>query len=604
MSSPNSSPTNSPTDSQTNTPVRRGIDISGLSFRSLRENDAEYVDKSFLIEQILLERSGVLLLPRPRRFGKSINMEMLYEFFARENAPSEHLFEGLYLKSIWEKVQPHFRRYPTLLLTLKELKPSAFEDWHERLSAMLGELVRKHAYLLPVLTPEEQVDFQALLQRNASTGVMARSLRLLCEWLYRFHGEKVVIIIDEYDAPIQEAWLLTERALPKGPELCPGILKPDGSTLYSVVISFFRTFFGAAFKGNPLLFKGILTGILRVSRESIFSDLNNIDVYTMLSRHYWNAFGFTEAEVADLFERQQQTERLPLARRWYNGYKFGGETIYNPLSVMKFLKEEGQPPQAYWIGSSDNALIRHMLEDRALTYHDDFQTLLAGQWLEVPVIDNLSLPELATSTEALYSLLLFAGYLKAELIGIDGDGAGRYAVSIPNLEVAQLYRRTFTHWLGGLLPGGDTRAVEHLQKALLTGQEDAVQRMLSDLALKLLSFQDGQGRDPEAFYHGLLLGLFASLQSRFRVESNREAGLGRADLLIAPREAGQPGAVLELKVARKGKKSLTKALAEGEAQQRDRLYATNLEAAGAHPIHRWVVAFDGKVVKVRLVGQA
>lgn len=579
----------------------RGIDISGLSFRGLRENGAEYVDKSHFIETLIEDPSGAFLFPRPRRFGKSINMEMLYEFFAKENAPSEHLFEGLHIQSVWDLAGPHFRRHPTLLITLKELKASSFMEWERKLQSLLRDLMKPHEYLLPTLDRHEQVMFQSFLDEKADGVLMSRALRLLCEWLHRFHGEKVVILIDEYDAPIQEAWLLTEKALKKDPALCPGQIKPDGSTLYTEVTQFFRTFLGAAFKGNPLLYKGILTGILRVSRESIFSDLNNLAVHSLLSEQYSSAFGFTESDVISLFERQGQSERLDIARQWYNGYRFGSNTLYNPWSVMNFLLRPTLPPQAYWVGSSDNALIRHMLEDRALSYHDDFETLLAGKPLEVPVVDNLALPELGTSSAALYSLLLFAGYLKAELIGLDWRGAGRYAVSIPNYEVEQLYHRTFAAWLGKLLPGGDARGVELLQRAILTGAEDQLQHILSELALKMMSFQDGSIPMPEAFYHGLLLGLCASLQGKFRVESNREAGLGRADLLIAPLQPGQPGAVLELKVAIKGKKTLKKALAEGEAQQQGRLYATALESCGAHPIHRWVVAFDGKVVKVKWV---
>lgn len=582
------------------------INLTDASFRILRERRArglqcELVDKTAFIEELLEDVSSVFLFPRPRRFGKSLNIDMLNEFFAQENLPSEHLFEGLYIKRVWERVAPHFRRYPTVYFSFKELKPTSFESWEGMLRSCLSDLARKYEYVFPKLDASEQNDLRMLIDRTAPPEIMSRTLLLLSAWLERYHSEKVVILIDEYDAPIQMAWVRTQEALKEGLERWPDVIRTENDTLYNRVITFFRTFFEGAFKGNPHLFKGVLTGILRIARESIFSELNNLKVRSMLDNEYASTFGFTEDEVTALFERQDQTARLKDARTWYNGYQFGDQTVYNPWSVMNFLSQPGLPPKPYWLTSSDNALIRHALAEKALVYHEDFQKLLAGEQLEIPVIDAIALPDLTASTEALYSLLLFSGYLKVGLIGVNADGAGRYGVEIPNLEVKQLYLKTFTMWLGSLLPGKNTQSLELLQQAILTGNERLLQSLLGNLALTMMSFYDGSNNEPEAFYHGLLLGLCASLQGKFRVESNREAGMGRAELLIAPLRPGQPGAVLELKVAYEDEKTLDQALEEGVAQLKSRKYAVALEASGASPIQRWAVAFDGKEVRVRRV---
>jgi len=366
------------------------------------------------------------------------------------------------------------------------------------------------------------------------------------------------------------------------------------------VVDFFRGFFGAALKGNPHLFKGVMTGILRISKESIFSDLNNLLVSTLLDNDYADCFGFTEAEVVALFERQGQTARLPEAREWYNGYRFGPETIYNPWSVLNFLREPARAPQAWWLNSSSNDLIKEQLTRHAFKMSSDLQALMEGRRIERKIESNISFPQLDTSTDTLLSLLLFSGYLKAEPISGEYSGS-RHCLSIPNKEVAEIYQLTFKLWLEAHL-GGSSERVTSLVKALLEGDAHLFQRYLSMYTLNMLSYLDGTGSEPEALYQGLMLGLCAVLEPGHRVRSNRESGFGRADLLILPNRPGRPGAVLELKVAEKGRRTMKQALSEGKAQLEQRKYVTELLASGASPVHKWVVGFDGKIVKVVYVG--
>lgn len=575
-----------------------GID----SFVKLRQLGLEYVDKSDFIRELAEDiGSEVLLLPRPRRFGKTVNLTMLETFFGRSEHPHRALFAGLQIEQAGEEVWKHFQRYPTVFITLKSLKPQSREEWQQLIARKIRELVATHVHFIEAHAGLEALERQELAALHAGTAertLLQRSLYLLTDWLHRSYGEPVMVLIDEYDTPVHAGWLADQQA-GRNAVFRPGqVVSPE--SVYAEVVDFYRTCFGHLLKGNPHLFKGVLTGILRVSKESIFSDLNNIMVRTLLEPEYSTCFGFTEPEVAALCERQGQTQHLDAIRQWYNGYRFGGEVIYNPWSVLNFLHARDKEPQPYWLNSSGNELIKTELARCALDMHADFEALLEGQSLLRVVERNFSFSELETSPEALYSLLVFSGYLKGQRPPSPLPHPELLSIAIPNQEVALIWRKSLQQWLNRQLGGG--QQVQALQTALLQGDAISVQRLLERLALHLLSVQDGDPREPEALYHGLVVGLCASLEPEFRVRSNRETGLGRADLLILPTRQGQPGAVLELKVAGKPyKRTLKKALLEGRQQLLTQKYRAELEAAGASPLQQWVVAFDGKTVKVERV---
>jgi hypothetical protein len=364
-----------------------------------------------------------------------------------------------------------------------------------------------------------------------------------------------------------------------------------------------RALFSDGLKGNQHLYRAVVTGILRVSKENLFSGANNIGVYSLLARRFNTCFGFTEPEVISLLDRAGMPDGLAAVRAWYNGYSFGGEVIYNPWSVLNHLDREERVPQAYWVATSSNDLVRELLERYALRLEPVFETLLEGGSVERVLDENVVLEDLTRSEGALWSLLVFTGYLKPEAAGLDALERQVYLLSIPNREVREVYATSFSAWMesGLTRAGGD---LGRLTRAILEGDAERLEEQLQAFVTDLLSYQDPGVLDPERVYHGFVLGLLAVMEPDHLVRSNRESGAGRPDVTIRPRTPGKPGAVLELKVARKGRKTPAAALREGLAQIRAKGYDADLRAAGASVVHAFAVAFDGKRVWVKAGGAA
>lgn len=413
-----------------------------------------------------------------------------------------------------------------------------------------------------------------MLAGTADFAGCANALLELSAYLQRAHGEKVVILIDEYDAPIHAG---------------------HAHGYASQILDFFRAFLSAGLKGNPHLFKAVLTGILRVAKESIFSGLDNLAVYTLLRPDFATCFGFTEPEVAALLDRSGRADRARVVRVWYNGYVFGGEVVYNPWSILNYIDSPEPEPRPFWVSTSANELVREALVKHAATAQEDIETLLQGGGLLRRLDENVALSDLDTRADALFGLLTFSGYLKAEKRVSDPDEEPLYLLSIPNREVRSVYTSTFREWMTDRM-GGESD-VGRLKKALLGGDAERLEEELGAFTRSVLSYHD-TARRPEQVYHAFVIGLLATLDPEYEVRSNRESGKGRPDVLVRPKHAGKPGAVLELKVARPGKKTLDEALAEGVAQIRERDYGSELRAAGASPVHAFAVAFDGKEVRV------
>jgi hypothetical protein len=550
-----------------------GID----DFRKLRESELTYVDKTRLVCDVLdLAGSEVLLLPRPRRFGKSLNLSMLRCFFERSDEDLSHLFEGLAVWQAGEPYRAHFQRYPVIYLDFKEVKFERFDDAWWTIREKIRDLYRVHRAVLDsgALDEVETERFRGILDGSAPPLLYHRALLDLSEYLRRHHGERVVILIDEYDQPIHAGYV---------------------NGYARQMIEFFRTFLTAGLKGNPHLHKAVLTGILRVARESIFSGLNNLAVYSLLKPAFATSFGFTEDEVVDLLARAGKSEHLATVQRWYNGYVFGGHVIYNPWSVLSFLSYGGKP-EPYWLSTSSNDLIKLVLERRAGRLQRAFEALLAGEGFERMLDENVVLDELDQHDDALWTLLVFSGYLRAEQLPGSPDEPPVYRLTIPNREVRQVYTSTFRRWMEARMHGhgGD---LEALTRALLAGDAAGFERQLQAFATNMLSYHDTGTPSPENLYQGFIIGLLAVMEPHHLVRSNRESGAGRPDVMIRPRVPGQPGVVLELKVARE--KSLDVALEEAVTQLATKDYGAELRAAGATPVHALAVAFDGKEVRVR-----
>ena len=552
-----------------------GID----DFRKLREGGFEYIDKSHLLREVLDAGAEVVLLPRPRRLGKSLALSMLRCFLEKRDEDLSHLFEDLSIWRAGEAYRAHYQRHPVLYLTFKGAKHDSLEACWGSIEKKLQALFDEHRDLLGSgqLSEREAIDFRAVLAGTASRTLFERALLDLSSYLHRVHGERVVILIDEYDEPIHAGHV-------------NGYGKP--------IIDFFRAFFTEGLKGNPHLFKAVLTGILRVARESIFSGLNNLAVYSLLRNEFSTCFGFTEPEVLALLDRAGRRDQAELVRRWYNGYLFGKTVIYNPWSVLNFIDDPEGEPRPYWLATSSNDLVKRLLEDRAARLEPVFEALLADEGIERVLDENVALDQLDRSDDALWSLLVFSGYLKAEKRPRSPMEQSAHYLTIPNREVRLLYTGTFREWMQRRMSacGGD---VERLTRALLRGDAEVFEEQLQTLAETLLSYHDGRAVRPEQLYHGFIIGLLALLEPGHKVRSNRESGKGRPDVLILPSQPGAPGVVLELKVARPGKKTLDQALAEGLDQLRRRDYTAELRAAGASPIHAFAVAFDGKHVRLK-----
>lgn len=556
------------------------IPIGVSNFRMLREQGLAYVDKSHLVRELLDKGTQAILLPRPRRFGKTLALSMLQCFFEKRDEDLTDLFADLSIWQAGDDYRAHFQRYPVLSVTFKDVKAESWKQAWQKIQEKIRALVGEHRYLVDSdrLSPEDVLDLRALLDGTARRAAYESALFHLSRCLERHHGRKVVMLIDEYDQPIHAAWVSGY-----GPQ----------------AIAFFRGLLTGGLKDNPHLFKAVITGVLRVSKESIFSDLNNLGVYTLLGRDFSTCFGFTEPEVAALFDKAGIGARIEAVRTWYNGYVFGGTVIYNPWSVLSFI-DAGEPePRPFWVTTSSNDLIREVLQRHAFTLQPAIEALLEGGAVERFVNENVVLSDLDEDEDTLWSLLLFSGYLKAEKRSYGPGERAAHRLSIPNLEVREVYTSTFRRWMAQRMKGhgGD---LDRLVTALLTGDVETLEEQIQAFTLNILSYHDTRLR-PEQVYHAFVIGLLATLSPTHDVRSNRESGHGRPDVMIRPRRGTGPGVVLELKVARQGKKTMAQALAEGASQIREGAYVAELEAAGIAPIHAMVMGFDGKRVKVRAV---
>ncbi len=555
--------------------VRFPIGIS--DFRKVREAGFFYVDKTALIDDVLNESAQVLLAPRPRRFGKTLNLSMLRYFLEKSAEDRRPFFAGLAIASS-ESAWAHFQRYPVIFMTFKDVKPRSWEDCLTGMANVLAEAYEEHRYLLTEgnLDAENARLFTAILDRRAAKSELVIALNLLSRLLARHHDEQVVILIDEYDSPIHAGYT---------------------NKYYDDVVAFFRDFLSGGLKDNVDLFKGVLTGILRVAKESLFSGLNNISVYSLLRARFATAFGFTETEVRGLVEAVGKAESLDSIRAYYNGYLFGGQAIDNPWSVLSFLDRGDGVLRPYWIETSSNDLVRELLLTGPRGVATELETLLAGGTLDKRLDENIVLRDIASRSDAIWSFLLFTGYLKAvEVSYVDGRQWGKLAV--PNAEVAIALADMAQAWLEAQAGGSDQ--LQSLLDALLRGDAPVVERHLAHMVKVNLSFFDTATPEPERFYHGLVVGLLAGLAPRYDVRSNRESGYGRCDVMVLPRGAGQPGVVLELKrVDTEAGETTEKAFRAAFRQIRERDYAAELRERGALPIHEMVAVFEGKRVFVR-----
>jgi hypothetical protein len=548
-------------DKKDNNGYLKGKPPIGVSdFKKLREEERYYVDKSLLIQKVWESGADILLLPRPRRFGKTLNLSMLRYFFEKTEDSNADLFDGLFISERAE-IMAHQGRYPLIYLTFKDVKAMTWENCLYQLRLLLASEFSRHKAYLSVdsLEPEETEILNALRDPKATSAPLGMALFYLMKILHRVTGQKIIVLIDEYDTPIHAG---------------------HQYGYYDDVILFMRNLLSGAFKDNSCLKKGVITGVLRISKESIFTGLNNISVSSITRPEFSSYFGFTEPEVENMLT-EFSVEHPDEVKNWYNGYVFGNQVIYNPWSILNFLNSEDRLLQPFWIDSSSNDLVRDLILNGPGSLRESVETLLRGESISSALPENIVLRDIAATEENIWSLLTFSGYLKA-VFSYQDDETTVYKLSIPNREVSIFYRQTIRIWLNKQI--GDHR-LQQLLKSLLREDIKSFGGYLSDMVAAILSYHDASGDEPERVYHAFVLGLFVNLGSQYQVRSNRESGYGRYDAMLIPKDSCQTGFVFEFKkVNLEDNESSETAMKSALKQIKDRNYALELRQAGVKKI--------------------
>ncbi|MCI6886667.1 MAG: ATP-binding protein [Lachnospiraceae bacterium] len=563
--------------------MMRTIAIGIQDFSDLIEKDCFYIDKTFFIKEWWDSRDSVTLINRPRRFGKTLNMSMVEHFFSVHDAKRGDLFEGL---AIWQEEE--YRRiqgtYPVISLSFANVKEKNYEAARDRICQLIIDLYTKHTYVKDCerMTAADREFFDSV--RTGMPEVVATlAIYKLCDYLYRYYGKKVIVLLDEYDTPVQEAYA-------------------DG--YWEQLTGFTRNLFNSTFKTNPWLERAIMTGITRVSKESIFSDLNNLKVVTTTSEEYASSFGFTEKEVFDALEQYGYEGQKEQVKYWYDGFTFGEhKDIYNPWSILNFL-DTGKFA-AYWANTSSNSLVGKLLREGNRRVKESFETLLRGESIRTPIDEQIVYNQLDYDDTSIWSMLLASGYLKVlnydreELL--KREETAEYELTLTNYEVERMFYHMVRAWFRDA--GGD---YHDFVQALLLDDQDAMNEYMNRVALKTFSYFDtgdrASGEEPERFYHGFVLGLVVDLQNRYFITSNLESGFGRYDVVLEPKNPSLDDAmILEFKVRnRRREESLEDTVHAALKQIEEKQYAVNLRERGIPEdrIRCYGFAFQGKQVLI------
>ena len=537
-------------------------------FRRVRQ-EYYYVDKTDFIKTLIDGHAQATLITRPRRFGKTLALSTLYYFFTvNEALENRELFAGCKIEQAGERYMKEQGTKPVVFLSLKDIK----EDTMEGMLAGFGEAMRKVYYdfkfLLDgeILIPSEKDVFRAVLSGKAERIDLQYSLSNLTAYLSRYYGKPVLVLIDEYDAPVQYAW---------------------DYGYYDKAIVFVRNYLSSVLKSNPYLDFAVLTGVLRIAKESIFSSLNNLEVASVFSGGYVDAMGFTYGEIEQMAADFGAEDKLPEIKAWYDGYSFAGQEIYNPWSVISYFRQKCRP-DAYWVNTSGNAILRHLLGNAKASQVRDMNELLQGKRVRTRLVEGVIYNDIGESTSSLYSILLNTGYLTlAE--NYDPSTGERAVLRIPNLEIRLLFRREVMHYLEKA--GSDENLLVTITEALMEGCGADFAESLENFLRFSVSFYDTANK--ESFYHGLMLGLLAALLPRFEVLSNRESGYGRFDIAIFPKKERTAGAILEFKVAEKEEELQARAR-EALAQIEEKDYLAEFARREVQEVWRYGIAFWGK----------
>jgi hypothetical protein len=556
--------------------MTKKISIGVSDFKERIENKFYFMDKTLIIEEFIKINAKIVLIPRPRRFGKTLNMSMLKYFFQKSSVCNRGLFQGLNIEK--EKdIMDLQGKYPVIFLSFKDDKHLTYNNLKLSLKKLMSDLYLEHRYCLENsnLHPVEREYYNKILNKEENIVELSDSLAKLSKYIYSYYNEKVIILIDEYDVPIQAGYV---------------------NRYYDEAISLMRNFLSAAFKDNIYLEKAMITGILRVAKESIFSGLNNLEVASLLSYNFKDKFGFTEKEIEKLLEDYEISTKHQEIKEWYNGYIFGEETIYNPWSILNYVAKPMEGLRPYWVNTSSNDLVNIFLAKGGEGIKRDLEILIEDGEITKSITDNVVMEDIMKSSDNLWSFLLFTGYLKA--YGKERKGLKDYCkLKVPNLEIKSLYYDIIQNWFDTNL---SRHKYETMLKSLLCGELKTFGKLLKQFVLNSISYFDVGGYEGEKVYHAFILGLLVSINDTHEVLSNRESGYGRYDIMIIPRNKAELGIVIEFKKLDIDDTETLEETAESALKQIDeRKYASELYSRGIGNIKELAIVFKGKEILVK-----
>ncbi|MDR2591910.1 MAG: ATP-binding protein [Chitinispirillales bacterium] len=559
---------------------KKPLPVSESFFDLMIEDGYYYVDKTLLIKEMLDKKSRVVLCTRPRRFGKTLNQTMLKCFFedtARIGGKDTRaLFRGLKIEEAGERYMEYQGKYPVIFLSFKEVKRDTFESSYHMLKECITDEFERHAYVAEKISGDNHIEkFKRISSGSGSIDDYSYALRFLSECLEKYHGRKVVILIDEYDVPLENSW---------------------SRGFYQKMIDFIRPILSSALKDNPHLQLAVMTGCLRISKESIFTGLNNLEVVSILSDSYSEHFGFTQIEADAMLKYYELESKTQILKDWYNGYLFGSTEVYNPLSTVRVVKAWTQNikryPEPHWVNTSSNDIIRRFVDTADSEMKTDLETLMAGGAISKVVHEDITYKEIDDDIENLWNFLFFTGYLKkvGDMRQSD-DGELTLDLSIPNIELKYIYKTKIQEWFKKRIK---VKNLDALHNAVLNGDAETFQKELSAILSESISYMD----NAESFYHGLMIGALARLEN-YRLKSNRESGEGRSDLVLY--NAGENGGkaiIFEFKLAPNAK-ALSTACEDALKQIEDKNYAAYWDEEDYKCIIKYGIGFYKKRCEIR-----
>jgi len=556
--------------------MNKCIAIGHHDFEEIRTKNLYYVDKTDFIRRLDASNHKIYLFPRPRRFGKTLNMMLLRRYFEISETSKASLFDGLKIKE-WEQFDYHLGRYPVIWLSFKDIKQQNWQDSYASILLLLQSEYGRHGYLETSISLSENDKnyVKSILNREATVSDYQLSILKLCEFLFLHHGVKPMVLIDEYDTPINNSYICN---------------------FYEECIGFMRLLYSNCLKDNNFVERAVLTGIYRVAKESIFSGLNNLKVSTLIDDEFADCFGFTSAEVHQLLIDTNALDREEDVQRWYNGYIFGKEqVIYNPWSILSFLENTQRELKPYWVNTSSNDIIKQLILEGDADVKQEIEVLLGGGTLKKAISEDVIFGNIQESPDALWNFFLFSGYLKLVSKVFD-EQRQEGEFQIPNIEIKTIFKDSVLYWFSKSQTYNKFNVVlDNLKKGRLEDFED----YFGELIQRTCSYYDFADKEPEKVYHALVLGMMVQLQTEYRITSNRESGFGRYDIVLHPLKKELPAYVFEFKKHNpKREKSMDESLATAMQQMKTNNYAATLQQEGHTNIHLIAIAFKGKEVKM------